>query len=542
MTQERRKLDTVLFALIFVLIIAYLCGIFSVNFGGRFAHDYDVYSDAMVAKFIGSEGTLFPEKWHFGNQIYVVATPALAGLLYPVMGDAYSALAMASCLMTLLTLGSFFWCVKPFFSKSSVLIGLLVLVGGANIGLSAHADLEGLQLVYTLASYYACYIIGIFLTLGVYNRLFAHQACNKVILLVVMALNFALGMQSLREMLVLNLPLLAVCVLHSVLSGIVKKESLCSHRKAFVFAIVALLANLCGIVFSKVLAANGVYTQADILQKPQAQLWSNIVLAGSAFKEFIGLIPPYSSFSAFRFVVSALSVGLVAAALLLSVVEYFKKTRIVPVLNNLFFAVSLAAVFFAGLLVLEVRSVYYFCWYPLLSFSIMYLLDSKKSPAVLKKLLVIALIVISLVNYGFLFVGSYKDISASKGFYEEVAERLQEDGIRYIYGDAWSEMSVVATASRDEITYSILSFSGNPDDLWDRLPYLYSEEWFKPENYKDAYIILTHETLGALMNYYSEEYSSVFMENLELVHEISANNKTAYLYKGTEKMFQDMSN
>ena len=208
MIKATKKLEFLFCIFIIALIFAYICGIFSVNFAGRAYLDYDIYSDTILAKYMASQRTLFPEGWHFGNQIYVVATPVVAACLYPLVGDSYSAMAIASCLMTVFVIASFLWCVKPVSSVRSILVGLLVLIGGTNIGWTAHRDLWGLQVFYTMASYYACYIIGIFLTLGVYNRYLQGIPVKKLLLGVVVLLNFALGMQSLRETLVLNLPLL----------------------------------------------------------------------------------------------------------------------------------------------------------------------------------------------------------------------------------------------------------------------------------------------------------------------------------------------
>lgn len=229
-----RKLNRLVWVLTAILIMAYVCGIVSVNYGGRAYNDYDIYSDTILAKYIGSEKTLFPEKWHFGNQIYIVATPAVAGMLYPLVGDSYSAMATASCLMTLLIIGSFLWCVKPLFSTRSIMVGVLVLIGGINVGITAHRDLEGLQLFYTMASYYACYVIGIFLTLGVYNRYLQGLPVRKGLLCLSVAINFALGIQSLREMLVMNLPLCAVVLLGILEKRVAKKRLMNPVKKHMV--------------------------------------------------------------------------------------------------------------------------------------------------------------------------------------------------------------------------------------------------------------------------------------------------------------------
>ena len=540
MIKAGKKLDILVFAMVVVLVLMYTVGIFSVNFGGRAFNDFDMYSDSVLAKYMWSEKTLFPDGWHFGNQIYVVATPVLAGFVYPLMGDTYAALAMASCLMTLLVMGSFLWCVRPFLSGRSAWVGLLVLIGGMKIGVTAHKGLEGLQLFYTMASYYACYIIGIFLTLGVYNRYLQGISVNKGMLTAVILLNFALGMQSLREMLVLNLPLCSLVLCQILLMG--KRESDSCRKKSCRFALGALIFNGLGLLTSKLLAANGVFVQSDILQDTQPGIWENVMVSVSSLAEYIGLIPPYDVFSTFRFAVAVLSVGIVAAALVLALKDCIEKKPSVIALNILFFAISLLAVACAGVLVIKVRSIYFFCWYLMVTFCVVYLLDRNgcRVPGkVLKRLLIVAIIGISIINYNYLFRYSYVQLNSASAFYGQIAHQLQKDGIRYLYTDAFSEQSMIATMSRDEITYAIQNFSGDPEDLWENVAYLYHEDWYAPENYDDAYVLLTDRTLNRLEGF-STEYKEVFLENLQLKYEFAGNGTIVYLYQGTEKMYHDM--
>ena len=540
MIKAGKKLDRLVFAMVVILVLMYTVGIFSVNFGGRAFNDFDMYSDSVLAKYMWSEKTLFPDGWHFGNQIYVVATPVLAGLLYPLVGDTYASLAVASCLMTLLVMGSFLWCVKPFLSGRNAFVGLLVLIGGTNIGVTAHKGLEGLQLFYTMASYYACYIIGIFLTLGVYNRYLQKISLRKGTLTAVLLLNFALGMQSLREMLVLNLPLCALVLCQILAAG--KRGFDPCRKKTGLFTLGALLFNALGLLTSKLLAANGVFVQSDILQETQPGIWENVAVSVSALTEYIGLLPPADVFGMFRFAVGVMSVAAVAVALVLALKDCVDKKASVLALNILFFAISLLAVFCAGLLVIRIRSIYFFCWYLMVAVCVAYLLERNRWGApgiVLKRLLILAIIGISIINYNYLFRYSYVQLKTAGAFYGQIVQQLREDGIRYLYTDAFSEQSMIATMSHDEITYAIQNFSGDPEDLWENVAYLYHEDWYAPENYDDAYVLLTDRTLNRLEGF-STEYKEVFLENLQLKYEFAGNGTIVYLYQGTEKMYHDM--
>lgn len=547
MIKSTKKLDIVFLILIIGLVLAYICGIFFVNFGGRASLDYDIYTDAMVAKYMAQEKTLFPQNWRFGNQIYVVATPVIASFLYPVAGDSYTALAMASCLMTILVLASFVWCMKPFVKTRSLIVGLLVLIGGVNIGWTAHKDLNGLQVFYTMASYYACYIIGIFMTLGVYSRYLRGFPVNKLTVCLVCLLNSALGMQSLRETCVLNLPLLAVVLLH-ILRNLAKRKGMDrNYKKSGFFAFAALVFNIGGVIFYKLLAGGSIFEQTDIIVESQPQLWDNIKAAVTAFTEFIGLIPPNGLFAIFRLAAAMFCIGIVVVALTFSGREYCRDKESVICIHVLFLFVSLGAVFAAGIVMLSLRPVYYFCWYLLVTVCVMYLLEldwssNQKLLAGLKKLLVIGLICVSSINFKYMFQYSYLELTDAADFYGEIAEQLKQDEIRYVYTDVRSEQPMVATMAKDDIIYAPLVFSGDPDDLWNLFPYLRMDDWYAPENYEDAYILLSDETLRILKEEFSEEYSNTFLENLQLVHTFRGYPRSVYLYRGSEKMFRDMHN
>lgn len=152
MQKKKLLIENVIYAAIFVAILIYAISVFAVNLTGRAWTNFDIYSDAVLAKYIWESGNLFPKGWHFGNQIYTVATPVVAALIYGFVRDAYLALALASCFMTIAVLLSYVWCLKPFVNMRSIIISLLVLIGGTNISKTAHWDLMGLQIFYTMAS------------------------------------------------------------------------------------------------------------------------------------------------------------------------------------------------------------------------------------------------------------------------------------------------------------------------------------------------------------------------------------------------------
>ena len=98
-----KKLTVKDFIYFFVILVVatYFIRIFVINLIGRFWPNFDIYSDAILAKYMWQSQSLFPDGWHFGNQIYTVATPAVAALLYGIVKDAYLALALYKKLLSL---------------------------------------------------------------------------------------------------------------------------------------------------------------------------------------------------------------------------------------------------------------------------------------------------------------------------------------------------------------------------------------------------------------------------------------------------------
>ena len=70
--------------------------VFWVNFHGAQWYNFDMFADASVAKRMAEQHTLFPENWLFGNQYYVIATPAIAALFCGIFRNSVFSMACAS--------------------------------------------------------------------------------------------------------------------------------------------------------------------------------------------------------------------------------------------------------------------------------------------------------------------------------------------------------------------------------------------------------------------------------------------------------------
>ena len=524
-----------------LVFLIYIVSIFFVNYLGRDLVNYDIYSDAILTKYIATEKTLFPEGWHFGNQVYVIATPVLGAFFYFFVKDSYLSLCLASCVMTLLCVFTYIWAIKPFAKNRSIIISLLIIIGATTVGGTAYGDVNGLQVFYTMASYYSCYIIGIFFTLGVCFRIMNNISVRKIVLLIALFLSFALGIQSLREMLVLNLPLFAISLFILIIYKFSGKE-LSHQKKNITFVFLTLIANTCGLLFEKLLVFGGKINQRTILKEANGGLIENIKNSVYSFLEYIGLYKPENIHQLFEVFVSLFLIFIIAMASISIIIKCFKKGNISAIeFGVLFFVVSLIAVFCSGIFILKLRPLYYFCWYPLAAFSLCYIVDKEcKKANVLKNWAVIVLIFISILNYKPLFYSGLKNISELQNCYRDISEKLLDDDIKYIYSDCTTAKNVISTASFDEITYVTLDFSNNPVDLWTSFDYLYHDSWFDKENFDKAFIVISDKMLEKLDSDYSQEYKEEFLSNLELVYVLDGYDVELYFFRGSAKMFNDM--
>ena len=228
----------------------------------------DMYSDILYAVKAWEAKSLFPDGWVFGNQIYVIATPALASLVYGIVGRPALAMAIATILMTLGIFFSYLWMMKPVFPKlEDRLIGLIAFVALTAYCGDAIYKVKGWQLFFTLCSYYACYLITAFLCFGCFLRRREKPTTPLLILFVLsVLLSFGAGMQSLRQTAVMLVPMLAVEGIQQLISLIRTKKV---EWQALVVTGSIAAANLLGLVAVKLINVprNEIFTSTELLDK-----------------------------------------------------------------------------------------------------------------------------------------------------------------------------------------------------------------------------------------------------------------------------------
>lgn len=508
----------------------------------------------MTAEYMSENCSLFPDNWVFGNQYYIVATPAIAALINFFLQDAYLSLGIASCIMTLLIIICYIWCIKPFVNNKSLIVGLFCLIGGTVFGIDAANDTDGLQVFFTMASYYSCYVIGILFTLGLWLRLYTNKNINFICIVVAILLNLSLGMQSLRETLVLNIPL---CILAVYVFLIEKKEKINKEifmSKGNLFIASLLIANLFGVFLIKLFTNIFKINNHTILQDVSSNLLENIQHSFSEFLVYTGLNISSASQAEFFHFISSL---FILSVVLYSLFSIFKSRCKTPISFLVVFCLlSLSAVFLAGIFIIKVRTIYFFVWHLLVAFSFVYVSEEVTKKTFEKRHIyykfyiasLLVLLFIGFGNYYFNFKFDFISYNAKQEFYKKMTDELQANDIKYLYSD-WlvSEAGVVSAFSNSDIICGTFIFNNfNDEGLVSHTKYLCSEDWYNSKHSEHSYIMLSNKSLEFLNNDVSDEYREEILSNLtfeyKTEYEYAEEKITYYFYKGSDKFYADLMN
>lgn len=530
------KKERFLSGLFLILTAGVVIGMFCFNFNGRAFYNCDMYSDALVAKEMWTEKTLFPENWVFGNQFYIAATPVLAALMYGIMGDSYLALSAASCLMTVFILLSFIYCMKEAIDKKYLPLGLFCISGAGIICTGACSNVYGWQIFYTMASYYAAYFIGILLSLGVWLRLKKYNKVNPAAVILVLILNCALGMNSLRQTLTGCLPLVALDGL-IILTEIIRQKKLApvikSNLKRVMFSVGALIFNLAGVVIVKFLDINSdpIIEETRLSYLP-SEIFKNLIATMKSIATILG-------FSVYDRGVEYVPLLIVAAVFLLiavtAVIFIIKNKDESPLTYLITFSfISLAALAFTGVFILRTRHIYYFVWFFMLTCSIIYLAVRFKGKA--KNSFLVIILICGIINCTYSFYNDYKKYSERHEGFERIADTLIDDGVEYLF-TGMEFNSRVAAYSEDKFTHGMLFWDFNKETgnflypIW----YIQSRETFEHITDENAVFGITDKELSALSEKASKEFYDDFFSCLELYKSIEGPEGVTYYFYHIKK-------
>lgn len=497
---ERIKREKIFSVVLTVLLLGFVGMVFYINFSiNPEYYDGDIYNDINYAKEAWKAKSLFPKDWIFGNQTYVVATPVLAALFYGITGNGFTAMAIASCIMTVLTLLTYDWMTRTLFSYNERTAGFLFMIGFLLLKAHVATSQQGIQAFFTMASYYACYFINAFIVYGCYVRIRQGKFTGKHIIPAIIgaALSFGTGMQSLRQTAVMALPLVACEVLLIIIYSAKDKRFAISYST--LFSAIVFIANIAGLVAMRFIEIN------------QNSIYGTTAFV-SSFKDFFRKLFLNMESVALTFGLDALElrVRLVASipflliiliGFILCVKDYIKNKcneqgRFVLVM---LLTLGCVSVFAAGVLTDVVnRALYYFMIYPLLAVCVSYIIVKfEKKRDILFS--VVAVFTAGMII--FRTAGAVEEIKAGKdknSTAHQIANYMLDNGYDTIYSvfglsGVMDGAENVVVASGDKI--HIVQFK-NVDSSKPMKPveYLCVKDGYKQwDNSKSLYLLRDHE-------------------------------------------------
>lgn len=497
---ERIKREKIFSVVLTVLLLGFVGMVFYINFSiNPEYYDGDIYNDINYAKEAWKAKSLFPKDWIFGNQTYVVATPVLAALFYGITGNGFTAMAIASCIMTVFVILTYDWMTRTLFSYNERTAGFLFMIGFLLLKAHVATSQQGIQAFFTMASYYACYLINAFIVYGCYVRIRQGKFTGKHIIpaIIGVALSFGTGMQSLRQTAVMALPLVACEVLLIIIYSAKDKRFAISYST--LFSAIVFIANIAGLVAMRFIEIN------------QNSIYGTTAFV-SSFKDFFRKLFLNMESVALTFGLDALElrVRLVASipflliifiGFILCVKDYIKNKcneqgRFVLVM---LLTLGCVSVFAAGVLTDVVnRALYYFMIYPLLAVCVSYIIVKfeKKRDVIFS---VVAVFTAGMII--FRTAGAVEEIKAGKdknSTAHQIANYMLDNGYDTIYSvfglsGVMDGAENVVVASGDKI--HLVQFK-NVDSSKPMKPveYLCVKDGYKQwDNSKSLYLLRDHE-------------------------------------------------
>lgn len=497
---ERIKREKIFSVVLTVLLLGFVGMVFYINFSiNPEYYDGDIYNDINYAKEAWKAKSLFPKDWIFGNQTYVVATPVLAALFYGITGNGFTAMAIASSIMTVLTLLTYDWMTRTLFSYNERTAGFLFMIGFLLLKAHVATSQQGIQAFFTMASYYACYLINAFIVYGCYVRIRQGKFTGKHIIpaIIGVALSFGTGMQSLRQTAVMALPLVACEVLLIIIYSAKDKRFAISYST--LFSAIVFIANIAGLVAMRFIEIN------------QNSIYGTTAFV-SSFKDFFRKLFLNMESVALTFGLDALELRMrlvasipflliILIGFILCVKDYIKNKcneqgRFVLVM---LLTLGCVSVFAAGVLTDVVnRALYYFMIYPLLAVCVSYIIVKfEKKRDVL--FAVVAVFTAGMII--FRTAGAVEEIKAGKdksSTAHQIANYMLDNGYDTIYSvfglsGVMDGAENVVVASGDKI--HIVQFK-NVDSSKPMKPveYLCVKDGYKQwDNSKSLYLLRDHE-------------------------------------------------
>lgn len=408
----------------------------------------DTYADMQVAKRMWEQKTLFPSGWTFGNQCYVVATPVLASLLYGLLGNINLSMVLATEVMTVLILLSFLWLLRAAVEDRLFrVVGCLTLITSVVAPYGVYS--VNSMLFFSQAGFYSCYLITLFVVFGDYIRAFSSVKTRAVAWVLSLLLCFGTGMQSLRQTVIMILPIAAYELFIGLRNALQHRQPWSGSESRRILRVLTYGgANLAGILVTKLLHISSAPIFGDGNLSGADQLIEKFRAIASAVAEITGLEYLLEGGDCSRFIVLLIAFPIV---LFLAALPFWLariKQRETPLEQCwILCVIGILGVFLSTLVLnITLRGIYVFMWFPLVAFSALILL--KKMPKVPQYLVTILVCLFSLGSLYYCY-GPYvlETANAETTDAQKMSQWAVEQGYSYVYGDYWGTAPQIAVCS-----------------------------------------------------------------------------------------------
>lgn len=441
--QKTAKWAGILLMLCCICVHLIVYGVLNFDGFARYCNS-DVYADSQIAVKMWEQKTLFPDGWTFGNQFYVAATPVLAALLYGLTGSINTAMALATEIMTLLILISFFWLLRSVTRNLFLQITACLVLLTANVAPYGPYSVNSM-LFFTQASFYACYLITLFVVFGDYIRVYSGKNSSRMAWMLSLALSFAMGMQSLRQTVVMVLPILACEIFVTLRRKLLGKRAW--SGKTLIRSVSYAGANAAGAVVMELLNPPNVSIYGELETASLADITQRLEPVKTALCEITSL--SYVLEGECGKFMALIILGLIALAVMGALLWLIRIHREETALELcwLLLAVGILGVLLSTIVMnITLRGIYLFMWFPLVACSTLMLM--KKLPGILNVCVILVLCSASLLgvrdSYGiYLQLLEQNEPTESA----QVCQWAMDEGYDYVYGDYWGIAPEIAVYS-----------------------------------------------------------------------------------------------
>lgn len=452
MKKENNKFLILGYSLLAVIILF----VFYLNFNGiTYYCDSDLYGDMHLSKLMWEQKTLFPNNWVFGNQLYIISPPVISAFIYGIVGNIYTAMGITSCLCLFLFLASFYYMVKPFFKKTTIIYGLIALLI-LRITVNIMEDSIG-QLFFLQASYYSFYTITAMLVFGIYVRFVAKSKVSILIVLLSIILSLAMGVQSIRQTAIMVIPIILLEIAR-IVYNIHKKYPLNKLKQTVIYTTLVSVFNFAGVLIGKIIPI----TREDIYVTDSIGIFNKIILGIKSliysFLDFLGFRGwirdiTKSNVSWHTPIEALLSITLLIIVLFGLWCVFKNLKRESNAKNYLLLLLALSVLTICGtflLLNISRLTKYLFMLLILFAVLVMIAIENIKIKTKISKLVLIAMVVFFCVSPVLEYVPSIYESTFIESTEQKTAKYMLDNNYSVIYSD-WEHAGAIAGASNGKI-------------------------------------------------------------------------------------------